>query len=498
MCGEMPGRAGALGGGPAEAGRPPGPAGVGRDSAAMEGDDQSAEGDDGPCPEHEHPFDQLGAELRHPSLELHRPAVDLGIQLGVPLFDLGVEVRRALLDLGVELRRALLDLGVELRRPLLKLGVEPGEVELVELPKLATVSHVHLVKSPGRGPTSQFSAGQLLFATSQSPGLAMGILPRRATLLLCTLLGARVAPAAAQAPRQFPAADSARAARMLGPSLNPLVVGGSVTANWLADDRFWYRNQTAAGYEFVLLDPARRTRAPAFDHTALAAALSVAAGARYRADSLPFQSFAFSKQLDSVSFDVGERRWSCDARGTRCVAGGAARPTGQGGGGPGGRGGSNVPSPDGKRPAFIRDWNLWVRDVATGQEKQLTTDGVKDFGYATDNAGWVRSDRPILLWSPDSKKIATQQQDERRVGEMYLVQTKVGHPALQAWKYPLPGDSVVAMIHRVIIDVDAGRVVRLQMPPDFHRAMLGDNLSMADLSWSPDRKSTRLNSSHRT
>jgi dipeptidyl aminopeptidase/acylaminoacyl peptidase len=318
----------------------------------------------------------------------------------------------------------------------------------------------------------------------------MGTLSRRAPLLACILLGAGAVPAAAQPPRQFTAADYDRAVRMLGPSLNPLVIGGSVTATWLADDRFWYRNQTAAGHQFVLIDPARRTRAPAFDHAALAAALSAATGAKYRADSLPFHSFVFSKQLDSVSFDVGERRWSCDARGTRCAAAGAARPTGQGEtggrGGRAGRGGNTVLSPDGKRAAFIRDWNLWVREVATGQEKQLTTDGVKDFGYATDNAGWVKSDRAILLWSPDSKKIATQQQDERRVGEMYLVQTKVGHPALEAWKYPLPGDSVVAMIHRVIIDVDAGKVVRLQMPPDFHRAMLGDDLSMADLSWSPD------------
>jgi hypothetical protein len=97
-------------------------------------------------------------------------------------------------------------------------------------------------------------------------------------------------------------------------------------------------------------------------------------------------------------------------------------------------------SPDGKRGAFIRDWNLWVRDVATGRETQLTHDGVKDFGYATDNAGWAASDRAILVWSPDSKKIATFQQDQRGVGEMYLVSTRVGHPELRAWKYPLPDD----------------------------------------------------------
>ena len=44
--------------------------------------------------------------------------------------------------------------------------------------------------------------------------------------------------------------------------------------------------------------------------------------------------------------------------------------------------------------------------AGTGREVQLTTDGIKDFGYATDNAGWIHSDRPVLAWSDDSKKIA--------------------------------------------------------------------------------------------
>ena len=71
---------------------------------------------------------------------------------------------------------------------------------------------------------------------------------------------------------------------------------------------------------------------------------------------------------------------------------------------------------------FVRDWNLWVHDMRSGAERALTTDGVKYFGYATDNAGWSSSDRAMVSWSPDSKKVATQQQDERNVGEMYLVQ----------------------------------------------------------------------------
>src|SRR5204862_1482386 len=106
--------------------------------------------------------------------------------------------------------------------------------------------------------------------------------------------------------------------------------------------------------------------------------------------------------------------------------------------------------------------------------------------YATDNAGWSASDRAIVSWSPDSKKVATQQQDERNVGEMYLVNTVAGHPALRVSKFPLPGDPVMAMLHRVVIDTDTGKVTRLQMEPDFHRATLGDDISMNDYNWSPD------------
>jgi Tol biopolymer transport system component len=104
----------------------------------------------------------------------------------------------------------------------------------------------------------------------------------------------------------------------------------------------------------------------------------------------------------------------------------------------------------------------------------------------------VTSAAAALSWSPDGTKIATQQQDERQVGDMYLVETPVngGHPVLRAWKYPLPGDPVVAMITRVIIDVKTGKVTKLLMAPDFHRAMSEDNIDMGEYLWSPD--GTRL------
>ena len=276
----------------------------------------------------------------------------------------------------------------------------------------------------------------------------------------------------------------------------PLVFRSSVQATWLPDERMWYRVVTAEGSEFILVDPTRGTREPAFDHARLAAALSKAAGSPYDGAHLP-QSLALSPDAQSISVTAGSNRWKCDRQGNACAADSspaADAPAGGRGGGRGGRGGrggaagGGAQSPDGKSTVVIRDNNLWVRD-AGGKETQLTTDGIKDFGYATDNAGWTSSERPIVLWSPDSKKIATFQQDQRGVGEMYLVSTTVGHPTLRTWKYPLPGDPVVTTIQRVIVDVAAGKVIRLQMPPDQHRSTLCDDITCSgslDMQWNAD------------
>ncbi|MGA2095137.1 MAG: DPP IV N-terminal domain-containing protein [Candidatus Acidiferrum sp.] len=312
-------------------------------------------------------------------------------------------------------------------------------------------------------------------------------LPIRFALLagfaICAGLPSGAQQSESAAARVFSNADYQHAEKFMGYNTRPLVFH-DVHVKWLPGDRFWYRNVGPDGSEFVLFDAAHGTRQPAFDHAKLAAALSAAAGATYNAGHLPFMSFDFSPDGRAISFTAKSKKWICDLQAYQCNAAAELAKSGAGAQ-------EEELSPDGKRAAFIRDYNLWVRDVATGKETQLTTDGVKDFGYATDNAGWIHSDRAVLLWSPDSRKIATFQQDQRGVGEMYLVETKVGHPVLQAWKYPLPGDDVVTTIQRVVIEVDGPKVIRLQIPPDQHRSTLCDDVECRgsdwdDVEWSAD------------
>jgi len=293
--------------------------------------------------------------------------------------------------------------------------------------------------------------------------------------------------------RVYTAADYARAETMMSYNVTPLVFHTVERPMWVEGDRFWYRDRGPEGLTYLLVDAAKGSSAPAFDHAKLAAAV-VAAKADAKVDEhfLAVSELSFEGAKEVATVSVSGSKVRCEVSGQVVCAvepgkGQDAAPAGRQ------RAATNeVLSPDKSKAAFIRDWNLWKRDVKSGQETQLTKDGVANFGYATDNAGWKHSDAAILVWSPDSKKIATFQQDQRKTGEMYLVPVTNRHPTLEAWKYPLVGDKDVTMIERVVIEVDKKKVVRFKMPPDQHRSTICDDVSCdggwEDVQWAEDGK----------
>ena len=307
-------------------------------------------------------------------------------------------------------------------------------------------------------------------------------------------------PLQAQTGRTYTSEDYSRAANLLNAGTISLVDHAVKRATFIGGDRFWYLDSENGLPTLMVADAARRTKAAAYDPLRVAPALH-AAGLE---ETDP-------KRIHPDEFDLLDddrsARITIDGTRYKCALGVAYRCSLELSG-PAGTSKSSLSdasladfSPDGRRAVFLRDWNLWVREIATGAEKQLTTDGVKDYGYATDNAGWTHSEHAIVVWSPDSKMIATFQQDQRKTGEMYTVSSRIGHPHLETWKYPLVGDKDVTMIERVIIDVDTAKVTRLKMPPDQHRSTLCDNLvcdaPWEDVQWADDAKTLAFVSTSR-
>ena len=171
-----------------------------------------------------------------------------------------------------------------------------------------------------------------------------------------------------------------------------------------------------------MADGDKLTRAPAFDHAKLAAGLSTALKRKVGPLDLPFTQFTFNKELTGIEFQVTERNptaaappagpaappWRCSSRITSASrsrgppgAAGAADAAAAGSAGPVRpeldiNGGEPKLSPDGKREAMIRNYNVAIRTVGSREVVMLSTDGSEGGYYEPES----------LAWSPDSTRLA--------------------------------------------------------------------------------------------
>ena len=167
-------------------------------------------------------------------------------------------------------------------------------------------------------------------------------------------------------------------------------------ARWLENtNRLVYRKTVKApstgsgqgAYEFVVVDADAGTKKTPFDHEKLAAALSTAAGQKYTAVTLPFNTFNFVDGDRAIQFTIGPAGAGRGVPGCPRTPGAAtSRPTrarsrraadaGRGRGAGGGLAGPVRPpfdingadprrSPDGKMEALVSNYNVAVRPVGS-------------------------------------------------------------------------------------------------------------------------------------
>jgi dipeptidyl-peptidase-4 len=109
-------------------------------------------------------------------------------------------------------------------------------------------------------------------------------------------------------------------------------------------------------------------------------------------------------------------------------------------------------SPDGSKVGFVRGNNIYIKDLVSGKETQVTTDGKHNsiINGATD---WVHEEEfafsVAYFWSPDSKKIAYYKFDESRVKEFSFDEfNNQLYPNQYRFKYPKAGeDNSIVTIH---------------------------------------------------
>ena len=241
-----------------------------------------------------------------------------------------------------------------------------------------------------------------------------------------------------------------------------MVLNAQIIPQWIGDSNcFWYRcsnrkNPDLAAEiatEYRLVRAKSGTNTEAFDHTVLATALAEAANQPVDALSLPISHLHFDLDNEQITFDAFDQRWQFDGT-VKSVKKSVAHPS------------SWRVSPDGTKAAFIKNYNLWVREIDSGEECALTHDGELHYAYAVqpesrdligDLCAATCTPKPDARWSPDSRQLFTLQTDERQVRSLpsmlYAPQDGTVAPRVVERKYALPGDKHIALYRMVMIDV---------------------------------------------
>ena len=302
---------------------------------------------------------------------------------------------------------------------------------------------------------------------------------RRTVMAAYALAVALLLPALVSA--QATKADYDRATGLRA-KLSPLALNIVDRGGWIGKTSlYWYRKSVTGGNEYWIVDAASRQKRIAFDHARLAAALAAASGEKVEALSLPFFSVTFSEDGKSVEFAGAGGRWSCDLATYACKKLEPRGPRGAFGGGmtmwergprPEAASKETKTSPDGKWEAFIRNYNVCLRDKEKKEETILSRDGSEGNYYTYES----------LSWSRDSKKIAAMR---LRRGYHRVIQYVESSPAEQlqpkyhTMEYAKPGDALdIERPVLFLVDTKAGIEV--------DDALFPNPYELSDLAWRKD------------
>ena len=125
-------------------------------------------------------------------------------------------------------------------------------------------------------------------------------------------------------------------------------------------------------------------------------------------------------------------------------------------------------NPAGDKVAFVRDNNIFIKDLNSGKEKQITFDGKKN-EIISGTCDWVYEEEfgftKAFFWSPDGKKIAYYRFDESKVKEYTLTYYGTLYPRLYTYKYPKAGEAN-SVVEVFVYNLEKGKAVKMDTGED--------------------------------
>ncbi|MBC7843767.1 MAG: DPP IV N-terminal domain-containing protein [Gemmatimonadaceae bacterium] len=295
---------------------------------------------------------------------------------------------------------------------------------------------------------------------------------------------------------------------------NTLIRNGFVSPHWIGStDEFWYRHDLPQGHDYAIVNAATGRKRPAFDHEVMARALAQSSRTTLQPTDLPITNLMFADGGGSIRISIPappsagvaltrngrfftgvDQQYDCRLGSVALCTPVTMTEELEG----------VIVSPDGRKGVFTKDGNLWLREMQTGQERQLTKDGEgPNYGYGIYPGGWKAASIPRerqvaeghrlppleTSWSPDSRTILVPRVDQRHVADYPYVETVPGdgsfRPKLHMVRIALTGEKP-ATAEWVAIDAATGKATTLAFPYDKLLVLQQDMLATRKTWWGPD------------
>jgi dipeptidyl aminopeptidase/acylaminoacyl peptidase len=218
---------------------------------------------------------------------------------------------------------------------------------------------------------------------------------------------------------------------------NDLVYHGFVSPRWIdSTNNFWYKVKTRKGDEYFLVDAQKQKKKAAFDQKKLCARINLKTGKNYKPYSIPLSNISFTKNLKELKFELDSFKWRCNLAYYEITRLDKVKSKEKKYWGKSADELSNPPavSPDSNWLAYIKNFNLYIKDRKTNAEHQLSYDGSEGEFYSS-----------FILWSPDSRLLTTNKIRDNKKHYIYFVESSPEdqlQPVLQKREYPKPGDAL--------------------------------------------------------
>ena len=251
----------------------------------------------------------------------------------------------------------------------------------------------------------------------------------------------------------------------------------NVRPTWIEDTHnFWYVRHTPQGDEYVLVNADKKTKKPLFDQKKFADAVNAAMGKNLDPAKLNLGYMRVANDLSAITFVMDNHTWEYGTKKSTLkdlgelpkrepephwmvVSDEKDFPP--------------VPSPDGKYVAFIRNHNVAVRNVSTGEVRELSLDGALGNYYSS-----------YIQWSPDSKYVLVNKLRPAEKHYVYYVESSPKdqlQPKLHKQEYAKPGEELNFHLP-CIFNVETGAAVAA--PED----QLKPQYEIHSLRWNKDSK----------